>query len=116
MTQELVLIFFTGVAGGLAREFFRWKRLYKQKRAKLFFRPIFLMIMLIELVFCGIVAVLFSNLVVGTNYIYPVAFVCGAGVEKLVKLAAKLEVWVPDVHLGDSDGQDIPTTLEFFRS
>ena len=97
MTENLMMIVLMGILGGVGREFLRWKLLAKRGRAGSFIKPLFLALVIVELMLCGVVAAVLSPLAGGTKYLYPLAIVCGAGFEELVRRASNLDVWIPSV-------------------
>lgn len=105
-----------GVVGGLAREVIRWRRLIEDKRADLYMRPKYLILSIVILGVSGCVAIIFVQLVPTGPFVYPVAFVCGAGVEEIVRQAAKLEVWTPPVPQKSIEFDSGASYLEFLRA
>lgn len=107
-------MFVSGMIGGLAREFFRWKRLSVRKRADLFRHPQYFAISALQVALAGSVAMIFGPVVSGA-WEFPVGFVAGVGLEELVRRAALLEVWTPSVPHGGRTGA-APSSLEYLRA
>ena len=102
-----------GVVGGMGRELMRWKSLSDRKRADLFRKPQYFVISLIQLGLAASVALIFTQVVSG-NWKYVVAFVSGAGLEELIRLAMKLEIWTPAVPHGSEEMR--PSIAEYLRA
>lgn len=102
------LLFLVGVFGALCREALRWKRLIEQRKTARYLRLPYLIVSGLLVAAAGGVALLFSR-TVPSAYSLVVAFVAGAGFEKIVQMAAKLKFWTPSVPMGtDSDSYGKP--------
>jgi hypothetical protein len=107
-------LFASGILGAVTREFFRWRRLSKRRRADLFRKPQYLVISAVQVVLGGFAAMIFGP-VVSRTWQLPVSFVCGAGLEELIRRATMLQVWTPSVpHGGRPAAKD--TLLEYLRA
>ena len=107
-------MFAAGVLGALTREFFRWRRLSKRNRADLFRKPQYVAISVVQMALGGAAATIFGPLV-PYGWQLAVSYVCGAGLEELIRRASMLEVWTPSVPHG-ADAKDNGTPLEFLRA
>ncbi|QAY80275.1 hypothetical protein [Sphingosinicella sp. BN140058] len=110
--------FLYGLLGGACFEFLRWRSLLLKDHGAQFKRPVFVVFSIVFVVLAGLAATAFTPIVGNVPYRPAVAFVAGAGFEKLVQLAAELKVWTPDVPMGESDhsvAASRPTFLAFVR-
>lgn len=110
--------FLYGLIGGASFEFLRWRSLLLKDEGAQFKRPIFVVFSVGFAVLAGLAATAAVSLVPNPSLHPIVAFVAGAGFEKLVQLAADLKFWRPDVPLGDGPkvaAPPRPTLLAFMR-
>jgi hypothetical protein len=116
-SKQRIVVFLVGLLGGCSREVLRWRRLLERRRADLYARPKYLIASLLEIV-CGAgAALVFVGLVRDLTYPLPVAFVCGAGFELLVQMAARLSMWTPPVPQGEGKGSPArDSLLEYLRA
>jgi hypothetical protein len=108
-------LFVAGMIGAVGREVFRWRRLSNQRRADLFKRPQYVLISAVQVVLGGAVAMIFGPVVSG-SWQFPVGFVAGAGLEELIKRAARLEIWTPSVPHGPQTAGRDDSFLEYLRA
>lgn len=108
-------LYLSGCLGALLRELFRWKRIFSQRRKKAFYRAPYIIISFILILLAGFCGVIFAGDYLG-QFQLPVAFVCGAGLEMLVSLSAKLKIWTPTIPQGAQAKQEAPPSMnEFLR-
>jgi hypothetical protein len=112
-TPAVYWIALAGFLGGLGREIIRWQRLIERNRDDLYKKPRFLILSILLLGVGAGVAVIFVQLVTLSTFAYPVAFICGAGVEEIVRQAARLEIWTPPVPQSDPEFDDSASFWEF---
>lgn len=105
-----IYLYLTGLLGAICREGLRWKQLVEQRKAKRYLKLPYLLLSAALALLAGAVAVVFSRMSPDA-LILPVAFVAGAGFEKIVQMAAKLKVWQPTaaVPMGTPQDADAPT-------
>jgi hypothetical protein len=112
--HSLGWLFAAGVLGAATREFFRWRRLSKRRRADLFRKPQYFLISMVQMILGGLAAMIFGP-VVPFTWQLPVSFVCGAGLEELIRRATMLQVWTPVVPHGKRQPAK-DTFLEYLRA
>jgi len=113
-SNPLGLLFGSGMIGGIAREFFRWKRLSNNRRADLFRHLQYFCISTVQVLLAGLVAMIFGP-VVASPWQFPVGFVAGVGLEELVRRGASLQIWTPSVPHGGGRALG-PSYLEYLRA
>jgi hypothetical protein len=111
----LAYLFLAGIVGGALREVIRWKRLRERKRDDLYAQPPYLLVSGAEVLMGGVVGIFFANVANSPSMKLIICFVVGAGIEALVRKAAKLEIWTPSIPQGPSEPRPA-TMLEYLRA
>jgi len=107
-------IFASGCVGALTREVLRWRRLVSSRRRNKYFSARFLLLSGVLVVLSGATALIFTA-AIESRYRYVVAFVCGAGLEVLVAMASRLNIWMPKLPQGGTDEPAPATFAEYLR-
>ncbi|HYI65229.1 MAG TPA: hypothetical protein VEW71_10125 [Allosphingosinicella sp.] len=110
-------LFVVGMVGGSLKEFMRWRQLAHRGRIDQYSTPLFYLFTLGFVLFAGAVGLLFGQLIPNENLGLIVGFTAGVGLEEIVRLAAKLRIWKPNVPLGSGDHTSLrPASVsEFLR-
>lgn len=112
--MNAALLFLCGLLGAVAFEVIRWRKLEQADESGAFVKPLFVCLSAAFVLAGGGAGLIFGQLVPAGALQLATAFVGGAGLEELVKRAARLKIWSPDVHLGAARQQ--LTTLAFLRA
>jgi len=104
--RNYFLIFLIGLFGGFCREFRRWSQIKKRKRVYKYLRIEFIVVPTLEMIFGGVVAIIFISLNPVQAIDGPFAFVLGAGFKQVVHLATKLKIARPKVATGSEEKRE----------
>ena len=107
-------IFLAALVGGLSREAFRWRAIYVSGRIQKYSTPLYLGIAAAIVLLAGLVGLILAPLAPSGQPQIAAAFVIGAGLELVVRQAARLKM--PTVPMGGGERvQTMPSVSEFLR-
>lgn len=114
--NKQIVLFYLGILGGISREIIRWKRIFRTKKKDLYLNKKFIVIAIIEIMLGAFISIIFISI---ENELVRnmVGFTVGVGFEELVRRAAKLKIWIPEVSQGSDENQTKynSTIKEFLR-